>query len=79
MKSFTPPIKKDKILLSNPFDFFEDIFCINLDSRKDRCELVNEEFKKIGIENKVKRFSKTKVVVEYHNLIKTFERFNFKK
>jgi hypothetical protein len=29
--------------------------------------------------NKVKRFSKTKVVVEYHNLIKTFERFNFKK
>ena len=29
--------------------------------------------------NKVKRFSKTKVLVEYHNLIKTFERFNFKK
>lgn len=29
--------------------------------------------------NKVKRFSKTKVLVEYHNLIKTFEGFNFKK
>lgn len=29
--------------------------------------------------NKVKRFSKTKVVVEYHNLIKTFEKFNWKK
>lgn len=29
--------------------------------------------------NKVKRFSKTKVLVEYHNLIKTFERFNWKK
>ena len=29
--------------------------------------------------NKVKRFSKTKVLLEYHNLIRTFERFNFKK
>lgn len=29
--------------------------------------------------NKVKRFYKTKVLVEYHNLIKTFERFNWKK
>ena len=29
--------------------------------------------------NKVKRFSKTKVLVEYHNLIKTFEGFNFRK
>ena len=28
--------------------------------------------------NKVKRFSKTKVLVEYHNLIKTFERFDWK-
>ena len=29
--------------------------------------------------NKVKRFSKTKVLIEYHNLIKTFEIFNWKK
>ena len=29
--------------------------------------------------NKIKRFSKTKVLLEYHNLIRTFERFNFKK
>ena len=29
--------------------------------------------------NKAKRFTKTKVAVEYHNLIKTFERFNWKK
>jgi hypothetical protein len=29
--------------------------------------------------NKVKRFSKTKIVIEYHNVIKTFERFNWKR
>jgi len=29
--------------------------------------------------NKVKRFTKTKVLIGYHNLIKTFEKFNWKK
>lgn len=29
--------------------------------------------------NKAKRFTKTKIVVKYHNIIKTFERFNWRK
>ena len=29
--------------------------------------------------NKMNRFSTTKVKIEYHNLIKTFEKFNWKK
>ena len=29
--------------------------------------------------NKVNKFSTTKVKIEYHNLIKTFEKFNWRK
>jgi hypothetical protein len=56
MKSFIPPIKKEKIHLNTPFDYFDEIFCINLDSRKDRWEYVQEEFNKMGILGRVKRF-----------------------
>jgi len=41
----------------NPFDFFEQIFCINLDSRPDRWEDFLKEAKKIGIQDRVTRFS----------------------
>ena len=41
----------------NPFDFFDAIFCINLDSRPDRWEQCLNQFKKLKIENKVQRFS----------------------
>lgn len=41
----------------NYFDYFEKIYCINLDNRKDRWELAQSEFKKIGILDKVERFS----------------------
>ncbi|MCK9574808.1 MAG: glycosyltransferase family 25 protein [Candidatus Pacearchaeota archaeon] len=42
---------------TNPFDFFEEIWCINLDRRKDRWNHALEEFSKIGIEHRVQRFS----------------------
>lgn len=41
----------------NPFDFFHGIYCINLDKRVDRWKAVQEEFEKIGIKDKVNRFS----------------------
>ena len=41
----------------NPFDFFDAIFCINLDSRPDRWEKCLNQFEKLKIENKVQRFS----------------------
>lgn len=40
----------------NPFDYFDRIFCINLDHRKDRWERSLQEFRKAGIENRVERF-----------------------
>lgn len=40
-------------------DFFDKIYCINLDERTDRWERAQTEFKKIGLEN-VERFSAIK-------------------
>lgn len=41
----------------NAFDFFDGIYCINLDERTDRWKHAQEEFKKAGILDKVIRFS----------------------
>ncbi len=41
----------------NPFDNFKNIYCINLDRRTDRWELVKKEFNSIGILDKVNRFT----------------------
>ena len=40
----------------NPFDYFDKIFCINLDF-PDRWEQVQKEFDKVGILDRVERFS----------------------
>ena len=42
--------------MNNPFDFFEEIWCINLDHRIDRWELSQQEFEKLGIKERVQRF-----------------------
>lgn len=44
----------------DPFDFFDKIFCINLDERTDRWERSKNEFEKIGILDKIERFSAIK-------------------
>lgn len=41
----------------NSFDYFDEIYCINLDKRTSRWELAQNEFKKLGILGRVKRFS----------------------
>lgn len=43
--------------MKNPFNYFDKIFCINLDSRPDRWELAQSEFDKIGILERVERVS----------------------
>jgi len=43
--------------MNNPFDFFDKIYCINLDYRKDRWAQAQEEFNKINILNRVERIS----------------------
>ena len=42
------------------FDFFDEIYCINLDIRIDRWEHAQKEFEKLGILNRVIRFSAIK-------------------
>ena len=49
--------KSRRIVMKNPFDYFDKIFCINLDSRPDRWESVQKEFDKVGILDRVERFS----------------------
>jgi GR25 family glycosyltransferase involved in LPS biosynthesis len=46
--------------MANPFDFFEEIYCINLDHRTDRWANVQKEFEKLGIKDRVQRFSALK-------------------
>ncbi len=46
--------------MNNVFDFFDKIYCINLDSRTDRWIKCQEKFKKLGILDKVERFSACK-------------------
>ena len=43
--------------MSNPFDFFDAIFCINLDARKDRWDKCLSNFKDYNIKDKAIRFS----------------------
>ncbi len=62
----------DKLL-----DFFDEIYCINLDNRVDRWNSAQEAFKKLGIDDKVKRFSaiecrsnlsRQKIAKDYYNI-----------
>lgn len=43
--------------MKNPFDFFDEIYCINLDHRTDRWKSAQIEFNKLGIADRVKRIS----------------------
>jgi GR25 family glycosyltransferase involved in LPS biosynthesis len=46
--------------MKNPFDYFDEIYCINLDERTDRWSDIQIEFDKAGIKDRVKRFSAIK-------------------
>ena len=43
--------------MNNPFDFFDKIYCINLDHRTDRWSSAQIEFSKLGIADRVERVS----------------------
>ena len=44
-----------RFLVDNPFDFFDAIYCINLEERTDRWESVCQaEFEKLGISDRIK-------------------------
>lgn len=46
--------------MNNPFDFFEEIYCINLSYRTDKWKSCLEQFEKLGIHNRVERFNAIK-------------------
>ena len=48
--------------MSNPLDFFDAIYCINLDERTDRWEHCVKQFEILGISDRVKRFSAIKPI-----------------
>jgi GR25 family glycosyltransferase involved in LPS biosynthesis len=50
--------------MSNPFSFFNKIYCINLDERKDRWDRCLVRFEKLGIKDKVERFPAVKFLIE---------------
>jgi GR25 family glycosyltransferase involved in LPS biosynthesis len=43
--------------MKSPFDYFDEIYCINLERRKDRWEQCKSEFDKIGISDRVIKFN----------------------
>ncbi len=42
---------------ATPFDFFDGIFCLNLDSQVDRWQEATRRYRTLGIERRVERFS----------------------
>jgi len=46
--------------MNSPFDFFEQIYCINLGYRTDKWKKCLEQFEKIGIHNRVERLEAIK-------------------
>ena len=46
--------------MANPFDFFDEIYCINLDERLDRWEHSCKQFEILEVSERVKRFSAIK-------------------
>jgi glycosyl transferase family 25 len=68
-------------------DFFDKIYCINLEHRTDRWELALNEFKKLGIENDVTRFNGLYIkdngnlgcTRTHHNIIKDAKENNYER
>jgi GR25 family glycosyltransferase involved in LPS biosynthesis len=58
--------------LSKHFDFIEEIWCINLDHRTDRWTYAQSEFDRLGIKNRVQRFSAIKHENPKFGLVQSF-------
>ena len=60
--------------MDNPFNFFDKIFYINLDSRTDRREFMEEQFKKFNID--AERFSAISLTKEQIETMKDITKNN---
>jgi hypothetical protein len=52
--------------LRSPFEFFDAIYCINLDSAVDRWQTVMTRFEKVGIASRIRRFSAIDTPANHH-------------
>ncbi len=50
----------------SPFDYFDDIRCINLDSATERWQNMERRFQRLGIEGRVRRFSAVATPGNHH-------------
>ncbi len=51
---------------TNPFDFFDAIYCINLDRESQRWSQVTKRFKALGILHRIQRFSAVETPENHH-------------
>lgn len=52
--------------IASPFNYFDAIYCINLDADVDRREKMQERFKELGIHNRVRFFSAIATPESHH-------------
>jgi len=52
--------------LRNPFDFFDAIYCINLDRETGRWESVMRQFDRVGVGRRVRRFAAFETPANHH-------------
>lgn len=57
LKTFLPDYLRNRGFGHELSKYFDNIYCINLDSRPDRWRYVCKHFSKFGLKNKVERFS----------------------
>jgi len=52
--------------LESPFHFFDAIYCINLDFETQRWQAMQERFRRLGLEKRVRRFSAIETIENHH-------------
>ena len=53
-------------ILVGPFEFFEAIYCLNLDERADRWEAASRRFSELGLASRVERFPAIRTPANHH-------------
>jgi len=59
-------VKQIELERDNPFDFFDAIYCINLDNQVQRWQEVQGRFQALGITHRVRRFSAIETPESHH-------------
>jgi SAM-dependent methyltransferase len=62
-RSITDAVRRE---VANPFNFFDAIYCINLDRESGRWEQAQEHFQALGIGGRVRRFSAIETPYSHH-------------